>query len=104
KSPSTPGSISTNAPNVTIRLTVPVISSPFFTRSSTLSQGPGSVFLYDNEMRSLSKSTDKISTSMTSSTDNTSDTLSTCVCDNSDMCTNPSTPPISTNAPKLVIL
>src|SRR5699024_1470252 len=45
-SPSTPGSISTNAPNVTKRLTVPVISSPFFTRSSTLSQGPAGNWMH----------------------------------------------------------
>src|SRR5699024_9223914 len=102
-SPSTPGNTSTKAPKLTRRFTVPSTTSPLSIFCSTFSQGPGKVFLRDNEMRSLSLSMDITSTLMTSPILTTSDLLSTCSCASCEMCTSPSTPPISTKAPNLVV-
>src|SRR5699024_3700614 len=85
-SPSTPGNTSTKAPKLTRRFTVPSTTSPLLIFCSTFSQ-----------------SMDITSTLMTSPILTTSDVLSTCSCASCEMCTSPSTPPISTKAPKLVV-
>src|SRR5699024_4754098 len=100
--PSTPGKTSTNAPKLTNRLTVPSTTSPCDTFSSIFAQGPGSKFFLDNEIRSLSLSTDKTSTSIVSPSETTSEALSTCSCASSEIWTRPSIPPTSTKAPKVV--
>src|SRR5699024_11548758 len=82
-------------PKLTNRLTVPSTTSPCDTFSSIFAQGPGSKFFLDNEIRSLSLSTDKTSTSIVSPSETTSEALSTCSCASSEIWTRPSIPPRS---------
>src|SRR5690625_917460 len=78
--PSTPGSTSTKAPKFTRRLTVPSSTSPVDILSSILVHGPGITFLRDKEILSLSRSTERTSTSIVSPSDTTSEAFSTCSC------------------------
>src|SRR5699024_12155678 len=65
--------------------------------------GSSCVAFSDSETRSRSRSTSSTSTVTSSPTDTTSLGWSMCFQDNSETCTRPSTPPRSTNAPKLTM-
>ena len=100
--PCTAGAISTNAPKLAKRTTVPSITSSSWNLPLIFSKGVGKVSLIDNEIRSESFSTDLTLTFTLSPTDTTCSGDSTCSCDSSETWTKPSTPPISMKAPKLV--
>src|SRR5699024_12787398 len=89
-------------PKLTNRLTVPSTTSPCDTFSSIFVQGPGCKFFLDNEIRSLSLSTDKTSTSIVSPSESTSEALSTCSCASLELWTLPSITTTSTKPPKVV--
>ncbi|MNW56687.1 hypothetical protein D3C74_344170 [compost metagenome] len=65
--------------------------------------GSSCVAFSDRETRSRSKSTSRTSTVTSWPTSTTSEGWSMCFQDSSETCTRPSTPPRSTNAPKLTI-
>ncbi|MNH30755.1 hypothetical protein D3C79_910660 [compost metagenome] len=96
---STPRKTSTNAPNDVRRFTLPSNTVPLAARSSIFDQGPGIVSLIDNEIRSFSGSTERTFTFTSCPSDKTSLTSLTCSCDTCEICTRPSIPPRSMNAP-----
>src|ERR687898_294404 len=98
--PSTPSATSTKAPNETSFVTLPLICSPTFTRSTISCHGSFLVCLRPREMRSRSRSTSRTFTSTSSPTSTTSLGWSTCCQESSEMWMRPSMPSRSTKAPK----
>src|SRR4030095_14768585 len=104
RSPSTPGSSSTNAPKSVRRTTLPVTREPIGYRWDTVSHGSGWICLRPSEMRLLSRSTLRIWVSTGCPFLSSSEGCPMLrVQDMSEMCRRPSTPgSSSTNAPKSV--
>src|SRR6266576_527378 len=96
--PSTPGRISTNAPNVTTFVTLPSTTSPSLCCSSTCCHGSDCVCLRPSEMRWRSRSMSSTFTSTVWPISSTSDGWLTCDHDSSEMWIRPSMPFRSTNA------
>ena len=101
--PSMPSSTRTNAPNGTSLVTLPGTIWPIAWVRAKCRHGSSCVALSDSDTRSRSMSTSSTSTVTSSPTWTTSDGWSMCFQDSSETCTRPSTPPRSTNAPKLTI-
>ena len=101
--PSMPSSTRTNAPNGTSLVTLPGTTWPIWWVRANCCHGSSCVALSDRETRSRSMSTSSTSTVTSWPTSTTSDGWSMCFQDSSETCTRPSTPPRSTNAPKLTI-
>jgi hypothetical protein len=102
--PSTPGSNSINAPKLANLTTFPNTIFPIGYFSSTLFQGSSINFFMLKASFLFSLSISKIYTFILSPTFNASSGLSTLPQDISETCNNPSTPLISTKAPKFVNL
>ena len=98
-----PSSTRTNEPNGTSLVTLPGTIWPIWWVRAKCCQGSSCVALSDSETRSRSMSTSSTSTVTSWPTSTTSLGWSMCFQDSSDTCTRPSTPPRSTNAPKLTI-
>src|SRR6476659_1127365 len=103
-SPSTPGRISTNAPNVTTFVTLPSTMSPSLYDSSTCCHGSACVCLRPSEMRWRSRSMSSTLTCTVCPISSTSDGWLTCDHESSEMWMRPSMPSRSTNAPKSTML
>ena len=101
--PSMPSSTRTNAPNGTSLVTRPGTTWPIWWVRANCCHGSSWVDFSDSETRSRSMSTSSTSTVTSWPTSTTSPGWSMCFQDSSDTCTRPSTPPRSTNAPKLTI-
>src|SRR5450756_2419377 len=101
--PSMPSSTRTNAPKGTNLVTLPGTTWPMAWVRANCRQGSSWVALSDSETRSRSRSTSSTSTSTSWPTSTTSLGWSMCFQDSSETCTSPSTPPRSTNAPKLTM-
>ncbi len=101
--PSMPSSTRTNEPNGTSLVTLPGTIWPIWWVRAKCCHGSSWVAFSDSETRSRSMSTSSTSTVTSSPTVTTSDGWSMCFQDSSETCTRPSTPPRSTNAPKLTI-
>ena len=101
--PSTSGNTSTNAPNAVVLRTTPSNTSPALIVARATSHCVGNKVLAESETFSFSLSTAITATLTVSPTDNTSATFSTRAWEISEMCNNPSTSPMLTNAPKSVI-
>ena len=102
--PSIDSAIETNAPNVTIFVTVPSTIDPTGKSSTSFVHGSSVVCLSPKLMRSRCKSTSSTITSTSSPTLTTSEGWLTWFQESSEMCTKPSMPPKSTNAPKSTML
>ena len=101
--PSMPSSTRTNAPNGTSLVTRPGTTWPIWWVRANCCHGSSWVDFSDRETRSRSMSTSSTSTVTSWPTSTTSPGWSMCFQDSSDTCTRPSTPPRSTNAPKLTM-
>ena len=101
--PSMPSATRTNAPNGTSLVTFPGAIWPIACVRAKTCHGSSCVALSDSETRSRSRSTSRISTVTSWPTSTTSLACSMCFHESSETCTRPSTPPRSTNAPKLTI-
>ena len=101
--PSMPSSTRTNAPNGTSFVTLPGTIWPIAWVRANWRHGSSCVALSDSETRSRSRSTSRTSTVTSWPTSTTSHGWSMCFQDSSETWTRPSTPPRSTNAPKLTI-
>ncbi|OQA09130.1 MAG: hypothetical protein BWY65_01220 [Firmicutes bacterium ADurb.Bin373] len=101
-SPSTPGSSCTKAPNGASRTTLAVTMESTGYLCSTVSHGFGKTCFKPREIFSFSRSIRKTMTSISSLTLTTSEGWLIRCQDISEICKSPSTPPISTKAPKLV--
>ena len=102
-SPSMPSATLTKAPNGTSFVTSPgTIDSRSCSRAKR-AHGSSWVFFSERLTRSRWRSTSRTSTSTSSPTSTTSEGWSMCFHDSSETWTSPSTPPRSTNAPKLTI-
>src|SRR3712207_3246393 len=101
--PSMPSSTRTNEPNGTSLVTLPGTIWPIWWVRAKCCHGSSCVALSDRETRSRSMSTSSTSTVTSWPTSTTSDGWSMCFQDSSETWTRPSTPPRSTNAPKLTI-
>ncbi|OUD85373.1 hypothetical protein BC477_13255 [Clavibacter michiganensis subsp. michiganensis] len=101
--PSMPSATRTNAPNGTSLVTLPGATWPMACVRAKTCHGSSCVALSDSETRSRSRSTSRISTVTSWPTSTTSLACSMCFQLSSETCTRPSTPPRSTNAPKLTI-
>ena len=101
--PSMPSSTRTNAPNGTSLVTRPGTTWPIWWVRANCCHGSSCVDFSDSETRSRSMSTSSTSTVTSWPTSTTSHGWSMCFQDSSETCTRPSTPPRSTNAPKLTI-
>ena len=98
--PSTPGRISTNAPNVTTFVTLPSTTSPSLYCSSTCCHGSLWVCLRPSEMRWRSRSMSSTFTLTVWPISSISEGWFTCDHESSEMWIRPSMPSRSTNAPK----
>ena len=98
-----PSATRTNAPNGTSLVTFPGAIWPIAWVRANACHGSSWVALSDSDTRSRSRSTSRISTVTSCPTSTTSLACSMCFHDSSETCTSPSTPPRSTNAPKLTI-
>src|SRR3712207_1204336 len=101
--PSMPSSTRTNAPNGTSLVTLPGTTWPIAWVRANCCHGSSCVAFSDSETRSRSMSTSRTSTVTSWPTSTTSLGWSMCFHETSDAYTRPSTPPRSTNAPKLTI-
>jgi len=101
--PSIPSYTRTNAPNGTSLVTLPEVTWPMVCVRANACHGSSCVALRDRETRSRSKSTSRTSTVTGMPTSTTSFGWSMCFHESSLTWTRPSTPPRSTNAPKLTM-
>src|SRR5699024_3569098 len=101
--PSIPSSTRTNAPNGTSLVTLPGTIWPRAWVRAKTCHGSSCVASSDRDTRSRSISTSSTSTVTSWPTSTTSDGRSICCQHISETGTGPSTPPRSTNAPKLTI-
>ncbi len=98
--PSTPSASSTNAPKAVIRATLPVTVAPTLKLLDATTHGSLFTSFKEREIFSLSLSALKTVTSTSCPTVKISDAFLTLDQASSEMCTKPSTPPKSMNAPK----
>ena len=103
-SPSTPGMISTKAPNATTLVTLPSSTSPGRYSSSTLRHGSSWVCFRPSEIRWRSRSMSRTFTFTVSPTERTSEGWLTWLQESSEMWISPSIPSRSTKAPKSTML
>ena len=103
-SPSTPGMISTKAPNATTLVTLPSSTSPGLYSSSTLRHGSSWVCFRPSEIRWRSRSMSSTLTFTVSPIERTSEGWLTWLQESSEMWISPSIPSRSTKAPKSTML
>ena len=103
-SPSTPGMISTKAPNATTLVTLPSRTSPCRYSSRTFRHGSSWVCFRPSEIRWRSRSMSSTLTRTVSPTERTSEGWLTWLQESSEMWISPSIPSRSTKAPKSTML